>query len=272
MVRMKRWGLLTLWVLSIGVNPSWARDLLLYQTSRSLAMGGAAWVVDADWGSPSTLVAAEQRWAFHLGYQNQYALKQLSTYRLAVAYRFPWMENRLHLSRFGYDLYNETLLSYNMSKQLARGWAVGLRINAFSLHFPDRSDYYSLSPEVSFTYSHQRQWGVSGHWVAPFDVNWHQDDFSDLLSPIYRLGGYYRIKNCVTAIALSHSRQQPFSAGWGIEYLPMPSLPLRLGISTAPFLPSAGIGWHWGKGSIDASFSWHTVLGVSSSIQLTWTL
>ncbi len=250
-----------------------SNELLIYRSARSLALGGASVALPNEWDAPSSFATTNHHFAVQLGYHNQYTLSELSTYRLGVAYAFPFMETRFHLSRFGFQSYNETLISCNFSKRLFKNLSLGIRINYLSLYFPEATRVSILSPELALAYQQNEKWGITFHTHPPLAIFWKPEAYNYQIPTFYRLGMYGNISD-ITCIVLEISKKndKSFHSGIGAEFHPLPSLPIRLGISLPPFIPSIGIGWEYQRIQLDASFAWHSTLGISSAIQFSYSL
>lgn len=263
------WAFVIQWLFPFFLQ---ADDLYLYHSARSLALGKATVAQNAEWDSPASLITFENRLGCLIGYQNNYFMKQLSTYRLGLSYRFDWLESRVQLSRFGYETYNETLLSLNLSKQLSEHWLIGIRLNGLVIQYPEgkRSSY--LSPEAALSFFFTR-WGIAAHVANLRYTVWQRGESVSVLPAVYRIGFFGRpLPELLLTGELFKSSLAPFSGRAGIEYLPLKTFSLRLGFYTSPFVPSIGVGWKYRKFGIDTSFSWHSVLGISSALQIAFYL
>ena len=58
--------------------------------------------------------------------------------------------------------------------------------------------------------------------------------------------------------------------GFGLEYQVWDCFALRGGIQANPFLPSFGTGFRWQRFGIDVMGIWHTTLGISAGIGLSY--
>ena len=85
------------------------------------------------------------------------------------------------------------------------------------------------------------------------------------------LGISYQFSDKVrTNVEVEKDMEMPFSVKVGIEYYPVEYLYIRAGIITNPTMPTLGFGIVKGRFNLDFSSAFHSALGVTPSLGMTY--
>lgn len=234
---------------------------------RSVAMGGTAVAISL-LHNPAL---SAHSYAL-LSYENRYGVKEFSTFCGAFQYNQLPFSFGATFSRFGYSRYNETMLGVDISKKLFRFLSLGVRIHYANMvgAVDEGISNHALTADLAATLRLSPVWtvGIVANNVFKTDIG----------SAHYPLPLPFRLR---VGCAVAPSESVLFAADvdyfdslyWlfrvGMEYFLLKEMPLRLGLTTAPFQPTFGLGYHpsfnW---RFDLASSYHTVLGFTPSISL----
>ena len=67
-----------------------------------------------------------------------------------------------------------------------------------------------------------------------------------------------------------HCEENTVTGSFGMEYMPFDDFKIRAGISSSPLRPSLGVGYRITGIDIDAGMVYHSVLGVSMGVGLSF--
>ena len=104
-----------------------------------------------------------------------------------------------------------------------------------------------------------------------FSVKNQNFDFKSIMDYIVQIGFQWRvINNLLIAGTLENNKYHVLIGNFGIEYTLFDNFHLRVGIQTAPLLPSFGIGYSISAFTLNVATQIHSVLGVSMGIGLSY--
>lgn len=175
-------------------------------------------------------------------------------------------------TNFGYSAYKESGIGLAYGMKLSEKFAVGVRLNYHSIRI-DADGYGNkgaLTADVGFRLQVSDRVSLAAHLANPTRTK--LNDFDDERIPtIIRFGAGYEISDDLLATAEVEKdidRNPIFRAG--IEYQPVDILFLRVGASSNPGLFAFGFGLNFDAFKVDLSTTYHSVLGYSPQIALTY--
>lgn len=192
---------------------------------------------------------------------NRFNMKELNTASLYLKYPNRWLDGGSKLSVFGYKDYQIIYLQIALAKKVHSSLSLGIHfnyLNESSILKENREGYYS---------SH------FGAWYVPCEKINLALLIENLLSSTNKnpVNGYLGIKylplESIFFLAEGkYLNQKHFSFSLGLEYLINKQFILRSGFQVNPELPSFGITYLFGRWNLSTGFSFHTILGINSSI------
>lgn len=248
-----------------SISTCLATDVSHFADARAYSMGNILSVLPG-FANPASFGFEFSR-SFSLQYTNRYGLKELSTFAGTLNYPNKYLNAGLYVSRFGLGEYHETWIGTHFYKRLTSYLSLGIRVNYFNLHYSDKE-----SPASAFT-------GDIGLLIIPFEplslsvlaINPMCSGWKDgkgekeNLPALFMWGVSYRFSDAflITSEVEKELKYKPV-VKVGFEYEPLEELSVRIGMFTAPFTPSFGVGLHLKPFKLDLAFSKHPVLGFRS--------
>lgn len=175
-------------------------------------------------------------------------------------------------TNFGYSAYKEGKIGLAYGMKLSEKFAVGLQLNYHTLRI-DADGYGNkgaVTADVGFRLQVSERVSLAAHISNPTRAK--LNDFDDERIPsVIRLGGAYKISDDLLAsgeVEKDIDMNPIFRAG--IEYQPVDILFLRVGASSNPGLFAFGFGLNLEAFKLDLSTTYHSVLGYSPQIALTY--
>lgn len=237
-------------VLALAVMPAakaqWNDNTV--RDARSGALGGAVlW-------QPDSCMAT-------LTYRQGYLMAELATRQLRVQQRVGRLGTAaLGYAHFGSADYSEQQLAVAYGLRVAEGWLVG--VAARWLYAGTSDAHYEpvhwLAPSALVRMVRGRTalacWGGLRPWDSARPWRLHAQ------------AAYWPRRDVLTLVELESEERWRLRAG--VEYMPVPQLALRAGVSTRPLTPAFGVGWRWCSLAADLAAEWHPALGITPQISL----
>ncbi|MDL2222083.1 hypothetical protein LJC35_05980 [Parabacteroides sp. OttesenSCG-928-N08] len=220
------------------------------------------------------LIALSERREITLQYYNRYGMEELGTLSGGFLYPNELLPAAIHLSSFGYDQYRETMMRLAVAKQIHRRWTIGVAFQYLILQtdlFDEQPSWLSTDIGLSFSPSEALLLGVSLTNCPTLAITDREIDRKGFTDYSLQLGFNWHIISSLMIIgSLIHQAEQPLMGCIGFEYRCMESFFLRCGLHSTPLSPALGVGYSFSSFTLDAVAQYHTVLGVSSGIGLTY--
>lgn len=201
----------------------------------------------------------------------RFGLKELSSYSAAIAIPLSSGSFGLSLNRFGYNLYNENLISLSYARQLFTNLSIGgsVEYNYFSI--PE----YGSKGQIGFQLGINST--ISSSTTLYFSIknpNRPLINETDRLPSFFNLGATYSpSKQLVLRAELNKTLDFKEDIRFGVEYFPSPKVVIRAGGHTYPAQFSFGFGiLPYESIVIEASSKYDTRLGFLPGIGLSYGL
>jgi hypothetical protein len=261
--------LLSGWIVSLSAN---AIDNLRIPDLRTLSLGCSG-VTETPLFNPAILAVRTQS-KLYANYYNRYSVSELATVSGGFYFRNDLIPTGFEITSFGYDEYRESLFRLSLGKQIAERWTVGIAIQYALLQselFAESSG--RVSSDIGLTYlpvdnvliglsilhlpsAKVGDKNVENEHIAPYSIN---------------LGFNWEVINTVLITgSINNSKDNPVAGAFGLEYMPLDDFKIRAGISSSPLRPSLGVGYSIAGIDIDAGMVYHSILGVSIGVGLSF--
>lgn len=247
-----------------------AVDNLRASDIRSLSMGNLG-VTQSFLFNPS-LVSTYSNSYVALSYFNKYSVEGLGAVNGSFVYPNDKLSTAINISSFGFDDYRESMVRLSLSKRLSSQFYLGLAFHySFLQSVLNEDTPQRLSSDVGVTYV-----PVNNLLIGVLIMNFptvsfskNNNDYKDINSSIIQTGFQYRIINSVLISAeLHYDEDDKFGGSAGLEYEPFEKFKIRAGINAVPLSPSFGLGYKLKSVSVDIGALYHSVLGVSSGLEI----
>ena len=223
-------------------------DNLRLPDVRSVGMGGNV-ATQSILFNPALIVDKEKK-SIHLEYFNRYMLKELGTMSGSFYYPNQLLSAGVDISVFGFDKYREMMVRVLGGKRLGDQWALGLGVHYSFLQTDLLENTRSrLSTDIGITFS-----PIDKLLIGMLIMNFPSVSIGD--------------KDIEGSVGTEN--ENLVVGNFGLEYTAFDSFFIRAGIQTAPLLPSLGIGYNFSCFTIDVASIYHPILGMSTSLGLSF--
>ena len=240
-------------------------DNLRLPDVRSVGMGGNV-ATQSILFNPALIVNKEKK-SIHLEYFNRYMLKELGT--MSGSFYYP---NQL-LSA-GVDKYREMMVRVPVGKRLGDQWALGLGVHYSFLQTDLLENTRSrLSTDLGITFSpiDKLLIGMLIMNLPSVSIGDKEIEIEDFNYYLIQISFQWEIINSLLITGSVGTENENLVVGnFGLEYTAFDSFFIRAGIQTAPLLPSLGIGYNFSCFTIDVASIYHPILGMSTSLGLSF--
>ena len=263
---------LILWIAVSTPFYSFASDHFRLPDIRALSIGGNG-VTQSVLFNPALVVQQTYKHV-SVDYFNKYGLKELGTMGLNFIYPNTFLPIGFQLSSFGYDDYRSTMFRLSVGKALNKRWKVGIAFQCALLQtelIEETPKQFSTDLGILYIPVDNLLIGMLIMNFPTFSMKNQNFDFKSIMDYIVQIGFQWRvINNLLIAGTLENNKYHVLIGNFGIEYTLFDNFHLRVGIQTAPLLPSFGIGYSISAFTLNVATQIHSVLGVSMGIGLSY--
>ncbi|RHJ94061.1 hypothetical protein [Parabacteroides bouchesdurhonensis] len=250
----------------------YAVDNLRLADVRSISMGGNE-VTQSAFFNPSLIALSESK-SIQINYFNKYLLKELSTVNVSFRYPDNLLSAGVDIFSFGYDAYRESMFRLSLSKQLSEKWSLGVSVQYTMLQteLTERT-ILGLSTDLGITI-HPVDNLLVGMLIMNLPsvpIKNKEVEIKDFMPYLLQLGFQWEIINDMLIIgSLGTSKEHILLGNAGFEYTVFNVFHIRGGIRGKPFIPSFGFGYDLSSFTINTAATYHSVLGISTGIGLSF--
>jgi outer membrane receptor protein involved in Fe transport len=244
---------------------SFAANHLFISDARAFSLGNIRSLSD-ELINPARISFSQQK-EIGIAVLNHFQLSELNTANLYFKYPNQYLDAGVKFSTFGFEDYRISQIQFGFSKKIHSSFALGIHLTGlseYSLH--NENSRYFLSASIGFYYIVNEDLhftGLAENCIETFDEN------KLLLSSGIK---YLIAENSIFYLETQYEKENRFNFSLGFEYDILEQFNIRTGIQTNPKIPSLGITYKWEKWDIDAGFSFHSTLGISSMISVRFKL
>lgn len=206
-----------------------------------------------------------------LYYENRFMIKNLS--QKGIAFGLPMKNSAVGISfrSFGYQAYIHSKAGLAYALRLSQKFAAGVQVSYHSIRIAEGyGSSESWSVEGGVNYNLNENVIIAAHLTNPTRAK--VSDFNDERLPtILKFGAAYRFSSNLQLMGeIRKSSEFNPQISCGIEYWVVKSLALRVGYNSNPSKVSVGFGWKFKTWQFDASSNYHSILGFSPQLSLTY--
>ena len=249
-----------------------ATDRLRPSDTRTAGMGGQGVTLSALL-NPSLLALMPKR-EIRADYFNRYGIKELGTLNGGLCYPNTLLPFGAHLASFGYDEYRESMFRFSVARRLSRLWSLGVSLQYILLQSElFERDMARIAVDVGAAFHPSDDWLIAGSVMnfPSVSLEDRETDSKDFVMRSVLLGmNYWVAEKVLLTVGVETCEETPFSFSAGMEYEAFSDFRIRSGISTHPFLPSAGVSYTLVGLTADVAFWYHPVLGAGSGFGLSF--
>lgn len=204
-------------------------------------------------------------------YENRFFVKELTQSGFAAAMPVKKGTFGLCYSSLGYKLYRESQLNLSYGMQLSEIISAGISIDYLNTKIGDiYGQANAFTGAVGLTAKILPQITVSTHIYNPFRAKITNYN-NEKVPTIYKFGAQYIFSKQVFLVAEAEkTSMQKINIKGGIEYKPSSLIYIRVGGSSYPTQAAFGVGVNYNGLKIDVSSMYHSVLGLSPQVGLSY--
>lgn len=249
-----------------------ATDRLRPADTRTAGMGGQG-VTLSSLLNPS-LPAMMPKREVRTDYLNRYNIKELGTLSGGLCYPNTLLPFGAHVASFGYDEYRESMFRFSVARRLSRFWSLGVSLQYVLLQSElFERDVARIAVDVGAAFHPSDDWLIALSVINFPSVSIGERETNGKNPTMRRvlLGmNYWVAEKVLFLVGMETCKEVPFSFSAGMEYEAFTDFRIRSGISTHPFLPSAGVSYTLVGLTADVAFWYHPVLGAGSGFGLSF--
>lgn len=254
-------------VFGIENHPAGARSLGLSHASVSFSDTWATFHNQAG-------LAGLSRISTGFFYESKFGVDELSLVAGSVVLPVNLGTFGLSFFQFGKETFKENKFGLTFARQLSEKWSAGVQLDYFAQTFPENERVRGFATfEGGILFSPREDLVFGAHVFNPLSGGIRSPAGLVKMPVVFRAGGHYRFNEYVLlALEVEKDNQNPLLVKTGIEFLPVESLALRVGLSGKPYKYTAGVGYKIGNFTAGAGFGYHGNLGYtpSVSVQFQW--
>ena len=249
-----------------------ATDRLRPADTRTAGMGGQG-VTLSSLLNPS-LPAMMPKREVRTDYLNRYNIKELGTLSGGLCYPNTLLPFGAHVASFGYDEYRESMFRFSVARRLSRFWSLGVSLQYVLLQSElFERDVARIAVDVGAAFHPSDDWLIALSVINFPSVSIGERETNGKNPTMRRvlLGmNYWVAEKVLFLVGMETCKEVPFSFSAGMEYEAFSDFRIRSGISTHPFLPSAGVSYTLVGLTADVAFWYHPALGAGSGFGLSF--
>lgn len=174
----------------------------------------------------------------------------------------------LSVHYFGYGKYNEQKIGLSYARKLFKRVSIGAQFNYLGTRIEQYGTAHSFTFELGILAKVTKHFHLAAHTFSPVRIELPN---GDPLPSLFKLGAAYLPSSKVRLTAeIEKDLENPFNGRFGIEYHPINILYIRAGVSTTPVMASFGLGLNMKGLKIDIATSYHTILGFTPSLSVSY--
>lgn len=204
-------------------------------------------------------------------YENRFFVKELSQSGIVIALPIKKGTFGLTYSTMGYKLYRESQASLAYSIKLNENIGIGVSIDYLNTKIADiYGQANTVTGSLGITAKLTKQIIFSTHIYNPFKAKITNYN-NETVPTIFKLGAQYIFSKKVSLMLEAEKTSlQKINVKGGIEYTPSSLIYIRVGAASYPTQAAFGIGVNYQNLKIDVSSMYHSVLGFSPQIGLSY--
>lgn len=211
---------------------------------------------------------------FNIEYFNRYSLKELGSINGCFQYPNSYLSTGLHIASFGFDQYRQNMIRLLAGKKLGEYWTIGI---AFQYYWIQSELYESapsrISTDIGIVYSPFDKLLIAFLLkdIPSVKVSNKELNIKELNSYQIQVGFNWKvINNLLITSFLGINEHNHVDGGFGLEYQAWNCFFMRVGAFLEPLLPTFGVGFNFNHWNFDISAIWHSTLGISSGVGLSY--
>ena len=241
--------------------------------ARAAGLAGTAVTINDEWSTFHNQAGLADLKSLTAGayYQNRFMIKELGDRGITVATPVGKGVFGLAYQSFGYSAFTQAKSGLAYAMKLGEKFSVGVQMNYHSLRIAEGYGVSrAFSVEGGFRYVLNKSLILAGHIENANRAK--IADYNDERAPsTLRMGATYVFSEKVQLSGqVQQTTQQKVIGSGAIEYFIIDAFVVRAGFASNPTLSAFGFGWRNENFKADISASYHSALGFSPQIALSY--
>jgi hypothetical protein len=210
-------------------------------------------------------------WGGGISYENHFLIKELSYKSMVIGYPTGKGAFGLTVGQLGYNLYQENKIGFSYGQRLSETFSMGIQLNYMNTRISEGYGTKSgLTANIGLIADLSEKIRVAAMVINPGRTK--LSDIEDERIPaLIKLGFGYKFSKKVSFLSeIEKDIDFDSNAKFGIEYKATELLFFRVGYGTHPSISTFGFGLKLKEFTIDASSSFHSKIGFSPQISISY--
>jgi hypothetical protein len=244
---------------------------LNFNGARASSVGNAATALLDGWAyfyNPGAISFIEKS-SIGINYSNQYFFQELQQQDVVYNQKMKRGVFSSAISYTGFNALSQVRIGAGYALKLSDNFSLGVQFNYFQKRYIQVGNLRQkrITTEIGGLYKVSSNWTMG---VAIHDLEGFLRDKNENLSDL-RLGSDFIFSDKLHLLVDGYkSFYTPFQLRMGLEYQPVKAFFFRVGVVNNPLNLAFGIGCHFSKFNFDLSSTYHTTLGWSPSISMSY--
>lgn len=242
--------------------------------ARSDAMGGTSVTfrdVSAVFNNQAGL-AVLQKPTFTISAQRKFLLANVNQYAFGFAYPTKSGTFSISATQFGNVNYNEQKIGIGYGKRLLEQLDLGVQLDYFHRGITEYGSANAYTVEIGLLSSVTKTVRIGVHVLNPISIKTFGALQQELPTQFVAGISWQASKKVFFASDFINDTHHPFAAAVGMEYKFSDKFYTRIGFKTLPQQYTFGFGYAISKLKIDVSAAYHTTLGFTPQLTLSYAL
>lgn len=208
-------------------------------------------------------------------YQNRFAVKELSTKAAQTGLSTHVINIGLAVSSFGYSAYNENIAGLSFARKFSEKLMLGVQFDYYFVHFSkNEGNKGKLLAQLGILSHPIDDFYIGFHVFNPVQTNIKTEYTRKEIPSVFSLGSNYIFSDkALIGIQLDKEIRSKMKFSAEFEYRFLDYMLVKLGcLNYEKLMPTMGLGLKIHTYKLDTDFRFHSVLGITSNIALTYTL
>lgn len=200
--------------------------------------------------------------------ERRFLLSELNSYTAAMGLPTKSGNFGLKANYYGFSDYNETQLGLAYARKLGKKVDIGAQFNYNGLRIAGYGNDAAVSFEIGTVLHITDKLHAGVHLNNPVGGKFGKDQ-QEKLASVYTFGmGYEASEKVFVSTEIIKEEDQPVNVNAGIQYIFIPQLLARAGMSTAASTAWFGLGLSLKSFRIDVTTAYHQQLGITPGVML----
>jgi hypothetical protein len=258
-------------IISVALCTNLSSQNLNFKGARASGVANAATALSDGWTyfyNPGAISFIEKS-SIGINYSNQYFLQELQQQDVVYNQKMKRGVFSSAISYSGFNALSQVKFGAGYALNLSEKFSLGVQFNYFQKRYIQVGNLREkrVTTEIGGLYKVSPNWTMG---VAIHDLEGFLRDINKNLSDL-RLGSDFIFSDKLHLLVEGYkSFYTPFQLKAGLEYQPIKAFFFRVGVVNNPLNLAFGIGCRFAKFNFDLSSTYHTTLGWSPSISMSY--